>query len=216
MPAGFFGIIPSCSVIAGTLARAKGSGRKKRVFMEKIIITVLGRDRPGIIAAVSQSLYGQGCNIENVSQMVLQSEFVGLFVLAVPDSMAIGGIQAGLERDLASMELSVQAKILTPPKEPGGVPLSEPFVIATFGPDRKGLVANITGILARHKANITNLKAVFQGGDDPGKNIMIYEVDLPVEADRKALYADLRAKAGELGLDISIQHKNIFDTVNKI
>ncbi|MEW5733441.1 MAG: ACT domain-containing protein [Thermodesulfobacteriota bacterium] len=184
--------------------------------MEKIIITVLGRDRPGIIAAVSQSLYGQDCNIENVSQMVLQSEFVGLFVITAPDSMALDGIQAVLARDLASLQLDVRAKILTPPEEPTGAPLSEPFVITTFGPDRKGLVARITGILARYDANVTNLKAVFQGGDDPDKNIMVYEVDLPVEADRKALYAALRDKARELGLDISIQHKNIFDTVNKI
>lgn len=184
--------------------------------MEKIIITVLGRDRPGIIAAVSQSLYGRDCNIENVSQMVLQSEFVGLFVITAPDSITLDGIQAGLAQDLCSLSLDVRAKVLTPPQEPAGAPPSEPFLITTFGPDGKGLVARITGILARYDANVTNLKAVFQGGDDPGKNIMVYEVDVPVGADRKALYAALREKAGELGLDISIQHKNIFDTVNKI
>ena len=184
--------------------------------MEKIIITVLGRDRPGIIAAVSQSLYNQDCNIENVSQMVLQSEFVGLFVITAPESMALDSIQAALKQDLTSLELAVQTKILASIKEPPNAPLCEAFIITTFGPDSKGLVAQITGVLAQYNANVTNLKAVFQGGDDPGKNIMVYEVDLPASADRKALYAALRNKAGKLGLDISIQHKNIFDAVNKI
>jgi glycine cleavage system transcriptional repressor len=34
--------------------------------------------------------------------------------------------------------------------------------------------------------------------------------------DTAAMFADLRKKADELGLDIRIQHKNIFDAINKI
>jgi glycine cleavage system transcriptional repressor len=63
----------------------------------------------------------------------------------------------------------------------------EPFVITTKGPDRKGLVAGITEVIAKHGVNITNLQAVFKGGDEPGDNIMIYEVDVPMDVDQKAL-----------------------------
>ena len=184
--------------------------------MEKIIITVLGQDRPGIIAAVAQSLYEQDCNIENISQMVLQSEFAGLFVVTAPQEATLKSIRESLNQALAAMNLEVQAKELVPPEESLAVPVVEPFLITTMGPDAKGLVARITAVLAEHGANVTNLKAVFHGGEDPDRNIMVYEVDVPADGNREALYAGLREKAREMGLEIIIQHRDIFDAVNKI
>ena len=93
---------------------------------------------------------------------------------------------------------------------------SEPFIITTKGPDRKGLVASITEIIARYGVNVTNLQAIFKGGDDPNSNIMIYEVDVPIDIDQRSLYRDLRQKAVELSLEISIQHRNIFEAINRI
>jgi glycine cleavage system transcriptional repressor len=46
--------------------------------MNKAILSVLGQDRPGIVAAISKILFQQNCNIENVSQTSLQSEFAGI------------------------------------------------------------------------------------------------------------------------------------------
>ncbi|ACL05625.1 ACT domain-containing protein [Desulfatibacillum aliphaticivorans] len=184
--------------------------------MEKIIITVLGQDRPGIIAAVSQSLFEQDCNIENISQMVLQSEFAGLFVITAPEGATIEGVRESLNKALAAMNLEVQAKALTKPQIPASTPAVEPFLITTMGPDAKGLVARITAVLAKHGANVTNFKAVFHGGQNPDRNIMVYEVDVPADGNREALYAGLREKAKELGLEIIIQHRDIFDAVNKI
>ncbi len=78
------------------------------------------------------------------------------------------------------------------PRELWDAPPSEPFVITTMGPDRPGLVAGITELLARFGINISNLNAVFRGGDNPHENTMIYEVDIPVTVDqnlfREALY----------------------------
>ena len=93
---------------------------------------------------------------------------------------------------------------------------SEPFVVTTKGPDRKGLVAAVTAIMAAHQVNVTSLQAVFKGGDDPNANIMIYEVDIPQSADQQALRRDLREKALSLSLDISIQHKLIFEAINRV
>ncbi len=45
---------------------------------------------------------------------------------------------------------------------------------------------------------------------------MIYEVDVPKETDQTLLYQDLRKKAKELDLDISIQHRNIFEAINRV
>lgn len=184
--------------------------------MKKKIISILGQDRPGIIAAVTRILFEQDCNIENVSQTILQNEFSGIFIIGVPQTLADKDLHRRLNDGLAPMGLHVYEKPLSQSEAPEIAVESEPFVITTKGPDRKGLVAGITAVMAAYKVNVTNLQAVFKGGDDPNANIMIYEVDIPNDANQQALRRDLRETALALSLDISIQHKMIFEAINRV
>jgi glycine cleavage system transcriptional repressor len=184
--------------------------------MNKAILSVLGHDRPGIVAAVAGILFDLNCNIENVSQTILQTEFSGSFIVSMPQDLSLNDLRERFIEDLAPMELHVHIGPLMKKETAFTTRVSEPFVITTKGPDRQGLVAGISEVLAGHGANITNLQAVFKGGNEPGDNIMIYEVDIPIDIDQLALYRDLREKAKYLSLDISIQHRNIFETINRI
>lgn len=184
--------------------------------MKKIIISVLGKDRPGIIAAVSKILFERDCNIENVAQTILQSEFTGIFIASVPAPVSVADLDEDFKKGLNPLGLQAYVKDLDPNEAVPAVIETEPFIITTRGPDRKGLVAHITGVIASHGVNVTNLQAIFKGGDDPNRNIMIYEVDVPKDSDQQALYAELREKSSELGLEISIQHRNIFEAINRI
>ena len=93
---------------------------------------------------------------------------------------------------------------------------SEPFVVTTVGADRLGLVAGVTEVMARFGVNISNLRAVFRGGDDPSKNTMIYEVDIPDDIDTRSFRQALQDRAVELGLDLSIQHRDVFEAINRV
>lgn len=177
---------------------------------------MLGHDRPGIVAAVANVLFGQNCNIENVSQTILQTEFAGSFIVTLPPDLPLDRLRDILIEKLATMEMHVHIKPLSEKAAVFASKASEPFVITTKGPDRKGLVAGISAVIASYGVNITNLQAVFKGGDEPGNNIMIYEVDIPTEIDQNAFYRELRKKAAALALDISIQHRNIFESINRI
>jgi glycine cleavage system transcriptional repressor len=184
--------------------------------MNKAVISVLGQDRPGIIAAVTAILFKLDCNIENINQTILQSEFSGIFIASFPSDISNDEICARLSKDLSHMKLHVHVKPLEHKEKGLSGNICEPFVITTIGPDRKGLVAGITAVIAKHGVNVTNLKAVFKGGDNPSDNIMIYEVDIPCDTDQNLLRSELRKKASEMGLDISIQHRNIFMSINRI
>jgi glycine cleavage system transcriptional repressor len=184
--------------------------------MNKVILSVLGHDRPGIVAAVANVLFEQNCNIENVSQTILQTEFAGSFIVTLPPGLPLDRLRDNLIAELAQMEMHVHIKALADKAAALAPKGCEPFVITTKGPDRKGLVAGISATIARYGVNITNLLAVFKGGDEPGNNIMIYEVDIPNDIDQNAFYRDLREKAAALTLDISIQHRNIFESINRI
>lgn len=181
---------------------------------------MLGKDRPGIIAAVTKILFQWDCNVENVSQTILQYEFSGIFIASIPNELTPEDLQNYLRDGMSAMNLHVHVKTLKdsgPDADYSGLyDANESFVITTRGPDGKGLVATITGILASYDVNVTNLQAVFKGGNDPDKNIMIYEVDVPSRTDQKSLSAKLQENAEQLGLEIRIQHRNIFEAMNRI
>lgn len=184
--------------------------------MRKVIISILGQDRSGIVAAVSKVLYEQNCNIENVSQTTLQFVFGGIFIVTMPADLSVESLHESLDAEMAPLGLDVHVTLLEPDKAPILPPQGEAYIITTKGPDRKGLVAGISEVVARFEGNITNLQAVFKGGDDPGDNIMIYEVDVPPQIDQQLLYRELKKRAKELKLEIDIQHRNIFEAIHRI
>lgn len=177
---------------------------------------MLGQDRPGIIAAVTGILFDCDCNVENVSQTLLQAQFSGIFIVSMPDGFSADELQSRLRGGATHMDLHIHAKDIGN-YDPDPVFIdAEPFVITARGPDRKGLVANVSEVIAGFGVNVTNLQAIFKGGDNPNKNIMIYEVDIPRSVDHKSFYSDLRKRGADLGLEISIQHRRIFETINRM
>ncbi|MGV8074879.1 MAG: glycine cleavage system protein R [Syntrophobacteraceae bacterium] len=184
--------------------------------MKKIVVSVLGYDRPGIIAAVSKILFEQQCNIEDVSQTTLQTEFVGIFIASQPDELSLETLHAKLRESLLPKGLSVIVKPMEKRTEWNPPATSEPFIITTLGSDRLGLVAGMTEVMERFGINITNLRAVFRGSLTPEHNMMIYEVDISAETDQQAFREALYLRAGELGLDISLQHRDIFEMIHSV
>jgi glycine cleavage system transcriptional repressor len=184
--------------------------------MKKFSISVLGQDRPGIIAAVTQVLFEQGFNIEDVSQTILQGEFSSIFIVAGPENNAPEALIAVLQQATRHLKMHFHIRQLENTPARWTQSICESFVITTFGPDQKGLVAQVTWVLADFNVNVTQLQAAFRGGDAPGRNYMIYEVDIAKEMDLHMLRDALNAKCQQLNLEVTIQHKNIFEAVNRI
>jgi glycine cleavage system transcriptional repressor len=188
----------------------------EQLFMNKFIISVLGKDRPGIIALVTRVLFDHDFNIEDVSQTIVQGEFSGIFIVTGPETISQQNILASFQKAAGDVDLHFYVKEFSGKSSDWTTCDCEPFIITTRGPDRKGLVAQITAVLASHNVNVTQLQAVFRGGDEPDRNIMIYEVDIPLNIDQLKLRQTLNEKAQQLDLHISIQHKNIFEAINRI
>lgn len=56
----------------------------------KAIVSVIGKDKKGIIAKVSASLFENGANIEDISQTIMQNEF---FTMVMLTEIEDGGIE---------------------------------------------------------------------------------------------------------------------------
>ena len=53
----------------------------------KVIVTVIGKDKPGIIAGVSTCLADFGVNIEDISQTIVQGNFTMLMLCDLTKSL---------------------------------------------------------------------------------------------------------------------------------
>jgi predicted amino acid-binding ACT domain protein len=56
---------------------------EKHGINEWVLVSVMGYDRPGIVAGVSKVLFENACNIEALSQTVLMGQFA-MIVVAAP------------------------------------------------------------------------------------------------------------------------------------
>ncbi len=184
--------------------------------MKKTIITVIGYDQPGIVASVTDILFKEQCNVENMSQTILQSQFAGILIVLIPDNLSPEKLEQIFKKSLPETDIDIQVKLLDSERIVSMSQKTDPFILTTTGPDRQGLVAGISQEIANFGINISNLKAVFKGGNNPDSNIMVYEIDIPSGVDHQKFSNSLKKKAEKLGLELSIQHKNIFDMINRI
>jgi glycine cleavage system transcriptional repressor len=184
--------------------------------MKKFIVSVIGKDRPGIIATVAKVLFDHDLNIEDVSQTILQNQFSGIFIASGPETTSNHELKQSLKNSSSGFDLHYYVRDMESGTDAWTPCRCDPFVITTRGPDRKGLVAQIAALLASFNINVTQLRAVFRGGEEPGKNVMIYEVDIPDDVDLGKLRTTLSGKADALALEINLQHKNIFEAIHRI
>jgi glycine cleavage system transcriptional repressor len=183
--------------------------------MKKIVLFVLGPDGPGIIASISKVLVEQKCNLEDVSQTILQQQFISIFIVSMEDSTDENELLSALRSKLEPFGLVAHLKSMQAQGH-SQQQACESFVVTTVGPDRPGLIAGMTGVIARYGVNIINLKAVSRSERRPPDYVTIYEVDIPPSSDFKSFRAALQAKAQELGLDVNLQHREIFERIYQV
>jgi glycine cleavage system transcriptional repressor len=186
--------------------------------MNKVLISVLGSDQPGIMAIVSDVINKRNANIENLSQTLLNNVFGALLQVQLSDTDDADSLQQAIEDACEGMALyiRVHAWSETTSDWHQDKPEVQPYIVTAIGPDRQGLVAEIAGKLFTHGVNITHIQAIFKGGDNPMDNLMVFEVDVPRATVMNDLRDDLENIAKRLDLEISVQHRKIFDSVSNI
>ena len=99
--------------------------------MHKVIISILGPDRSGIVAAVSRMLFEHNCNIENVSQTTLQYVFAGIFIASIPGDLPVESLRKSLNAEMAPLGLDVHITLLEPTAAPILPSQDEAYIVTT-------------------------------------------------------------------------------------
>ncbi|MBQ2712792.1 MAG: ACT domain-containing protein [Clostridia bacterium] len=74
------------------------------------VVTVVGKDKTGIIARVATALYEQGANIEDISQTIMQGYFTMIMMVAMPDQTDFSAFQQKMGALGEEIGVSVKAQ----------------------------------------------------------------------------------------------------------
>ena len=116
------------------------------------MLTLVGKDRPGIVAHVTHALYEGGCDLGETSMMRLGTSFT--IMMMVQHEGTAKSLQNLIQGEAESFGLHLHID-----KIEGGLHHHhEPDVrITVYGADRAGIVAHATGALAEAGLDILDL-----------------------------------------------------------
>jgi glycine cleavage system transcriptional repressor len=163
--------------------------------VRELAITVIGRDRPGIVADVAAALSGLGANLTDSTMTRLRGHFAMTLICTSPAAPA--EVEAALaslaDNGLLAMVRPVQPDDIT-------APTGEPYLLTVHGADRLGIVAAVTRVLADAGGNITDLSTRLSGD----LYLLVAEVDLAPEA-VDAVTARLAEVGTALGVGVTLR-----------
>jgi glycine cleavage system transcriptional repressor len=164
-------------------------------------VSAIGRDRPGIVAAISKVLFEVEGNIEDSQMSILRGHFAVMLIVSVPASRG-PELGEGIER--VREELGLEAVAVNEVEElgPGGEPT---HVLTVYGADHPGIVSAVSNALAEREVNITDLQTRLTGGSTAPVYVMVIEVAVP--GDPEGLREALQAVGEEAGLDVSLRER---------
>ena len=151
-----------------------------------LMLTMIGKDKPGMVAAVTQALVDEGVSLGETSMIRLGGNFTVMMMVS-------GAESEDSLRDSLRPVLEAQGMCLH--VDPIEAHLHEHLVpniqVTVSGADRVGIVAQVTGALAEAGFNILDLESDVAGSSDaPVYILQIAGVsDQPVENIDSALDA---------------------------
>ena len=134
--------------------------------VERVALTAVGADRPGIVAALTGTLEELGCNLEDSTMSILRGQFAVLLVVAVPAGLDAPTVEASLAPVADRLDLVVVVRPVRgdPPDRPGAGD-GELYAFSVHGADRPGIVHRATDALGAAGGNIVDLSTRLVGSE---------------------------------------------------
>ncbi|MCE5322900.1 hypothetical protein LLG46_06235 [bacterium] len=173
--------------------------------MRDYIVTVMARDRTGIVRDVSSAITGIEGNITHLSQTVVCGYFTLIISAQMPDERTQSEIRQAIERNGGIGEFAVNVRPYAEPIVCETGP-AEHFTLSMQGRDHKGIIARTTGYIAERNVNIDDFYCYVH----EGILLMLAQVSVPTGIDIEDLQAGLENVGREFGIVAHLQHENIF------
>ena len=163
-----------------------------------LLITITGKDRPGVTSAVLATVAAAGVEVLDLEQIVLRRRLVlGLLVTAPRDWKRL---RAAIEETAAGLAMSVEVQRGQGDNQPRRMGRSHVTVLGS--PLKASAMAAITGRIADSGANIDRIERMAR--------YPVTAIDLAISGvETDVLRPLLAAEAASQGIDIAVQPANL-------
>lgn len=182
---------------------------------EQFVISIISRDRVGIIYDVSKAISDLNGNIADVRQSVLCGYFTMILLASFPSKVTQRAIERKLAEVDAHNEIPIEAvvkkaeEIVEVPASPNSENI---YVLTATGADQIGFVAIVSSFCVKHNINILDLSTTVSDG----AYVMILLIDLNHNISISEVRRDLQQFSQETGIKVVLQHRDIFKAINEI
>jgi glycine cleavage system regulatory protein len=166
-----------------------------------LVLTVIGRDRPGLVSAVSETIAAHGGNWLDTRMASLAGQFAGILEVEIAPEAADALVAALAKLEAQGLRVVVE-------RGADKAPVAGRLLrLELVGHDRPGIVRDISAVLAAHKISIDELETERVSGSFSGEAMFKAKarLKLPAEVDLQALRASLEALANELMVDLDLE-----------
>lgn len=157
-------------------------------------VTVIGRDRPGIVARVTRTLFELGCNLQDATSTILRGHFTMTLIVDIGDNEP-ANVEVAAQTEAPDLLVVVRAV------EGGDAGAAPTHMVSVYGADRPGILYRVADVLERAGANITDFTCRLIGSEAEPVYAAMLEVTIP---DVGATTQELEALRGALGVDVTI------------
>ncbi|MGC9257253.1 glycine cleavage system protein R [Desulfurella sp.] len=165
-------------------------------------LTVIGKDKPGIVSSVAKVLYEWDFNIEDSSSTLLRDQFSMILIVSTEKEVGLIDLKKAFAKARKNLQLSISVRkieVLDEQKQQ-----ARHYMISIYGSDKKGIVYKTTKALSDLDINIVDLKTRVSGAKKD-IYIMILEVEVPPKVNIGKVNEILDEIAKEMGVDFSIR-----------
>lgn len=173
---------------------------------ERFIMTAFGKDRPGIVADVTQLIYENGCNLEDSTMTKLSDEFAMIFLFSGREE----GLEDQLSRECRRLEIEKGISAFLRPVRAEEERPQAAFSTHTLnveGIDQAGIVYKVSKYLAGNNINIATLvsQKTFSAESGEGFYTMEMQVQIPEGTSMDNLDEGLAQVGDELNVEITME-----------
>ncbi len=168
-------------------------------------VTIIGKDRPGIVAGAAEVLFRLGSNIEDSSCTMLGGEFAMILIVSHDKPFSKTRMLEDFKAFGETMQLSVFVRSLSSDEVRYQTPVGELCMVSVYGSDRPGIVFRVTKELADRGVNISDLNTKLIGSPDSPVYVMMLEAVLPEGVGVEELEKMLERLKKELNVEISVR-----------
>jgi len=172
--------------------------------MHHFALTIVGRDRPGIVAQATEILFNLGCNIADSSCSILGGQFAMILIISHPEFTSRDSFGDAFQ-PLEEADLTVALRVLKPGGEIHPYFEGDICMISVYGADRPGIVYRVAKVLGDQRVNITDLNTKLVGSEQSPVYVMIIEAVLPAGVSEQQVDAWMVPLREQLQVDISVR-----------